>query len=63
MQLYAIRLAMIISQEVYGPQLDTHNVYAMQIFYYITYTTSSYCLSSLTTAQTYQYASFTHAFN
>lgn len=47
---------MIISQEVYGPQLDTQNVYFMQICYYVIYTTASYYLSSLTAAQTYWYA-------
>lgn len=47
---------MIISQEVYGPQLDTQNVYVMQICYHMIYSTASYYLSSLTTAQTYRYA-------
>jgi len=44
---------MIISQEGYGPQLNTQDIYVKQICSYLKYTTASYYLGTLITVQTY----------
>lgn len=44
---------MIISQEVYGTQLNTQDIYVKQICSDLKYTTASYYLSTLITVKTY----------